>query len=123
MFDVASSPVEPQTAMSPAPISTSEPGGGGGAGTVTVDVAVLPPADALIDAMPAATPVTRPDIETVATAVFDELHVNVVADPGGFALAVSCTVDPASTVALDGDTEAYVILHEAAHFAARLLLP
>jgi len=62
-------------------------------------------ADALIVAVPAATPVTSPDGETVAAALFEELHVNVVADPGGFAVAVSCTVDPTATVALDGDTE------------------
>jgi hypothetical protein len=104
MFEVASSPVEPQTAMSPAPMSTSELGGGG-AGTVTVDVPVFPPADAPIVAAPAPTPVTSPDVETVATALFDELHVNVVADPGGLAVAVSCTVDPTPTVALEGDTE------------------
>jgi hypothetical protein len=86
-------------------MSTSEPDGGGGAGTVIVDVPVLPPADALIDAVPAATPVTSPVVDTVATALFDELHVNVVADPGGFAVAVSCSVDPAATVTLEGDTE------------------
>ena len=105
MFEVASSPVEPHTAMSPAPMSTSEPDGGGGVTTVTVDVPVWPPAAARIDAVPAAMPRTSPDVETVATAVLDELHVNVVADPRGVAVAVSCTVAPASTVALDGDTE------------------
>src|SRR5262245_11359370 len=105
MFDVASSPVEPQTAMSPAPISTSEPGGGGGAGTVIVALPILPPADALIVAVPAAMPVTSPDVETATTALFDELQLNVVAEPGGFAVAVSCTVDPTSTVALEGETE------------------
>ena len=107
-FDVASSFVEPQTAMSPAPTRTSDPGGGGGGGepgTVIDDVPVLPPADALIVAEPAATPVTRPLDETVATPVFDDVHVNVVADPGGLAVAVSCAVAPAATVALDGETE------------------
>ena len=105
MFEVASSPVEPQTAMSPAPMSTSDPGGGGGGGTVIVDLPVLPPPAALIVAAPAATPVTSPDVETVATALFDEVQVNVVTDPGGFAVAVSCTVEPTATVALEGDTE------------------
>jgi len=104
MFEVASSPVEPQTAMSPAPMSTWEAGGGAGAETVIDEVPDLPPADALIVATPAATPVTIPD-ETVATALFDELHMMVVADPGGFAVAVSRTVVPAATVALEGDTE------------------
>ena len=74
-------------------------------GTVIDDSPDLPPADALIVATPAATPVTSPDVETVATALFDELHVKVVADPGGFAVAVSRTVVPATTVALEGDTE------------------
>jgi len=106
-FDVASSFVDPQTAMSPAPTSTSDPGGGGGGepGTVIDDVPVLPPADALIVAEPVATPVTSPLDETVATAVFDDVHVIVVADPGGLAVAVSCAVPPAATVALDGETE------------------
>ena len=106
-FDVASSVVDPHTAMSPAPTSTSDPGGGGGGepGTVIDDVPDLPPADALIVAEPAATPVTSPLDETVAAAVFDEAHVNVVAEPGGLAVAVSCTVAPAETVALDGETD------------------
>jgi hypothetical protein len=106
-FDVASSFVEPQTAMSPAPTSTSDPGGGGGGepGTVIDDVPVLPPADALIVAEPADTPVTRPLDEIVATPVFDDTHVNVVADPGGLAVAVNWLVAPAATVALDGETE------------------
>jgi hypothetical protein len=39
-----------------------------------VPVAILPPADALIVAEPAATPVTSPLDETVATAVFDDAH-------------------------------------------------
>ena len=105
MFEVASSPVEPQTAMSPAPMSTCEAGGGAGVETVIDELPDLPPADALIVATPAATPVTSPDVETVATALFDELHLKVVADPGGFAVAVSGTVVPAATVALEGDTE------------------
>src|SRR5690242_9971893 len=92
-------------AMSPAPMSTSGAGGGAVADTVTAAVPVLPPAAALTVAVPAATPVTRPDVETVATALFDELHVTPTADPDGVTVAVSCTVLPAATVALDGDTE------------------
>jgi len=69
------------------------------------DVPDLPPADALIVAEPAATPVTSPLDDTVATPVFDEVHVNVVADPGGLAVAISCAVAPAATVAVDGETE------------------
>jgi hypothetical protein len=69
--------------MSPAPTSISDPGGGGGGepGTVIDDVPVLPPADALIVAEPAATPVTSPLDETVATAVFDDVQVKAVAEP------------------------------------------
>ena len=96
IFDVASSPVEPQTAMSPAPIRTSEPGGGGGGGdpgTVIDDDPDLPPADAVMVAVPALTAVTvavaGPVGETVATAVFEEVHVNDVTEPAGLAVAVS----------------------------------
>ena len=56
-------------------------------------------------AAPGAMPVTSPDDETVATAAFELDHVNVVAVPGGLAVAANCTVAPTSTVALDGDTE------------------
>jgi hypothetical protein len=69
------------------------------------DVPVFPPADALIVAEPAATPVTSPLDDTVATAVLDDVHVNVAAEPGGLAVAVSCAVEPAARVALDGETE------------------
>ena len=69
------------------------------------DAPDLPPADALIVAEPAATPVTSPLDETVATAVLDDVHVKVVAEPGGLAVAVSCVVAPAAMVALDGETE------------------
>lgn len=79
-------------------------GGGGEGGTVIEDVPDLPPAEARMVVDPAATPVTNPPEETVATAVFDDVHVNVVADPGGLAVAVSCAVAPAATVALDGAT-------------------
>jgi hypothetical protein len=65
----------------------------------------FPPADALIVAAPAATPVTSPLDETVATAVFVEAHVNDAAVPGGLAVAVSWTVAPGATVALEGETD------------------
>jgi hypothetical protein len=58
-----------------------------------------------MDAVPAATPVTNPLLETVATAGFDELQVNDVAEPVGFAVAASCVVAPMATVAADGATE------------------
>jgi len=72
---------------------------------LTVAIPVLPPADTRIEAEPTATPATTPDGEIVAIALFDELHVSVAADPGGFAVAVSRTVDPAITVAVEGNTE------------------
>jgi hypothetical protein len=67
-----------------------------------VDVPVLPPAVAVTLAEPAATPVTRPLLETVATAVFDDTHVNDVAEPDGFGVVTSCAVPPAATVEDDG---------------------
>jgi hypothetical protein len=42
-----------------------------------------------MDAVPDATPVTTPDCETVATALFDDDHTNDVAEPGGLAVAIS----------------------------------
>ena len=70
-----------------------------------VDVPVLPPAVAVTLAEPEATPVTRPLVDTVATAVFDDAHVNEVAEPDGFAVATSCTVPPAAMVEDDGATD------------------
>lgn len=66
---------------------------------------VFPPALALMDAVPAATPVTKPSLETEATAGFDEVQVNDVAEPVGFATAVSCCDAPIATVADDGVTD------------------
>jgi hypothetical protein len=43
--------------------------------TVTVVVPLIPLNDAVITDDPAVTPVTRPLVVTVATAVLDELHV------------------------------------------------
>jgi hypothetical protein len=41
---------------------------------------------------------------TVATAALDVDQSKVVADAGGLAVAVSCTVPPTATVALEGET-------------------
>jgi hypothetical protein len=104
---VASAPDE-QSAMSPAPTSISLPGGGGGgggAGTVISDVPVFSPAVAVMDAVPVATPLTSPVDDTVATAGFDDAQTNVVADPVGFAVAVSCVVALIATVADEGVTD------------------
>ena len=57
--------------MSPAPTSTGSFDGGGADVTVTVEAPMAPPEVARIVAVPAATPVTRPLAETVATAAFD----------------------------------------------------
>jgi hypothetical protein len=72
---------------------------------VIADVPDFPPAVALMDAVPAATPVTNPLVETVATAGFDDAQAIVVADPVGFAVAVSCVVALIATVADDGVTD------------------
>ena len=53
---------------------------------------MTPPAVARIVVVPAATPVTRPLAETVATAVFVDDQLKPVTDFGGEAVAVSCTV-------------------------------
>jgi hypothetical protein len=45
------------------------------AGTVSIAVAVNPSAAALMVVVPAVTPVANPAELTVATAVFDEVHV------------------------------------------------
>src|SRR5215213_1585603 len=76
---VASSSDELHTAMSPAPTSTApEPVGGGGAVTVTVATPCFPSLVAVIDAVPAATPVTSPEEAfTVATAASDVVQATV----------------------------------------------
>ena len=72
--------------------------------TVMVDDPVTPLALAVIDAVPGATPVTNPEVETVATAVLVDAHAKVVAVLGGEAVAVSWTVCPATTVVVEGET-------------------
>jgi len=81
----------------------------GAALTVIAALAVFPSLAAVIDTLPPATALTRPVLETVATAVFAELQPttrpvstlllasSVVAD--------SCTVAPTCRVALAGDTD------------------
>jgi hypothetical protein len=72
--------------MSPAPTST---GSGDDDVTVIVELPFTPPALAVIDAVPGATAVTRPADDTVATPLFDELHVKLAVELGGDAVAVS----------------------------------
>ena len=55
-------------------------------------------ADAVMVAVPAATPVTVPD-DTVATSSSDDVHVTV--DPAGVTVAVIVVVASAATVAVD----------------------
>jgi hypothetical protein len=85
-----------------------------------VDVPVLLPAVAVTLADPAATPVTRPLVETVATAVSDDAHVNDVAEPDGFAVATSCTVPPAAMVDDDGATDTDSTVFGGPNFGDRL---
>jgi hypothetical protein len=81
--------------------------------TVSVDVAVNPFAVAVMVVVPAATPVASPTGLTVATAVFDEVHVAPevsapVAPLLKVALAVNCWVAPAAMLAVVGETETAV---------------
>ena len=68
----------------------------GGTVTVTVAVPLLPSLVAVIVTVPAATPLTSPVHETVATAVFELAHVTVRPVTGApfasFGVAVNCTV-------------------------------
>src|SRR6516162_7342592 len=61
---------------------------------------------AMIDAVPADTPVTVPSVPTVATAVLLELHVTVRLGAAGPAStdAANWNFAPTAIVALDGDT-------------------
>jgi hypothetical protein len=73
---------------------------------MTDAVLVLPSLVAVIFAVPAATPVTRPEALTVATDGAPETQVNVrpvsVVFPASFAVAVICCVLPIGTLALVG---------------------
>src|SRR4029077_3874498 len=94
-----------QSAMSPAPTSTTEALGGV---TVMAEVPLRPSLVAVIVADPTATPVTSPLPLTVATAVLSLDHVTTRPDNGlpfaSFGVAVSCTVKPCCTLAGDGVT-------------------
>jgi hypothetical protein len=82
-----------------------------------VDEPVFPPAIALTEAVPADTPVTSPDELTMATELFELVHVN--AAPGGLDVAVSCTVPPTEMVADEGLTETDLTFAAAAARASR----
>src|SRR5437773_394705 len=74
--------------------------------TVTAAVALLPSLAAVTVAVPAATPVTRPLADTVATPALELVHVTarlVNAFPTeSLGVAVSCTLCPATTLAEAG---------------------
>lgn len=76
---------------------------------MTLAEPLCPSLEAVTETVPALTPRTRPDAETVATAVLPELHV--IARPVRTLLfasrvtADSCTVAPTWTLGLDGETE------------------
>ena len=67
--------------------------------TVTDAVALTEPDVAVIIAVPAPTDVTDPDADTVATPVFDDVHVTgaslIVAPFWSLTMTASCCVDPA----------------------------
>ena len=67
--------------------------------TVTDAVALTEPEVAVIVAVPAPTDVTEPDADTVATPVFDDVHVTgaslIVAPFWSLTMTASCCVDPA----------------------------
>jgi hypothetical protein len=81
-----------------------------GAGALTViaeapETLVFAVDVAVTEAAPGATAVTTPAVVTVATAVLLDAHVTVRATPGSAStFATSCSVCPASNVALLGDT-------------------
>src|SRR5207247_1170946 len=82
--------------------------GAGGAVTVIAAVPLLPSLVAVIVAEPAATPVTRPLVFTVAAAVLLLIHTIVRPESGlpfaSFGVAVSCTAWPVCTLAEAGLT-------------------
>src|SRR2546422_11571562 len=102
---VASSPLPEQSAMSPAPTSTTD---ALVATRVRADEPFWPSLVAVIVADPTAAPLTSPLGLTVATDVLPLAHVTVRPvsglPPASFGVAVSCTVDPTCAVAEEGAT-------------------
>src|SRR5437773_3855237 len=85
-------------------------GGGGGAGVVTVTLAVplFPSLVAVIVAVPAATPVTSPPVETVAALALFVAQLMLrplsAVPLASLGVAVSCTVAPTSSAGAGGAT-------------------
>ena len=71
--------------------------------TVTAQVAVLPPAVAVIVAVPADTPVTTPAADTVATLSSLDVHATSV-NVDGVTVAVSVSAAPTAMLAVVGAT-------------------
>jgi hypothetical protein len=96
--------------------------GGGGADTVTDALPVLVSALALIVALPAATPVTRPACVTVATAGLELAHVTA-AELAGLVVAVSWTVAPTCIEEPAGETVMVLTFVAPAPLAAEIVGP
>jgi hypothetical protein len=88
---------------------TEATGTGAGALTVIAAEAVCPSLETVMATFPAATAVTRPEAETLAIALFAELHP--ITRPVSTLLlessvtADSCTDDPTCRLAVNGDTD------------------
>src|SRR5690349_20958464 len=91
-----------------APIANVPGGGGAGAETVMLAVPLLPSLVAVIVAEPAATPLTRPLLLTVAMVVLllDQVMLRPVSvfPDASLVVAASCTVAPTLTLAVAGVT-------------------
>lgn len=72
LFDSSHLPNDPDSKSS---LNMTGAGGGGDAETVMPALPVLPSLEAVIVAVPFATAVTKPDVETVAIPMLLELHV------------------------------------------------
>src|SRR5215208_2666612 len=83
-------------------------GGGGAAATVITALSLFPPLSAMTIAAPAAAPVTRPELLTLATAPLVLLQATVAPlitpPPASRTVAASCTVPPTSIVSAAGVT-------------------
>lgn len=83
-------------------------GGGAGASTTTAEVPDLPSLVAVIVALPPATPVTMPDVVTVATPELDVPHVMVrpvsTLPAESLSVALSCAFAPTASVSFFGVT-------------------
>ena len=96
--------------------------------TVRVAVPVLPLKVAVMVAVPAATPVARPLLLTVATVALDELQVTTVvisrlAPSENMPAAANCVVAPAGMLGLEGVTDMKTSVTPGGNVAAESELP